>query len=72
MAQEIEVDLEATVSMRHWGCCETAGGNVERDVPPVIHQWRQRHANLADYLRPHVERRVGFPPLIDRQRRPLI
>src|SRR5262245_38122983 len=36
----------------------------------MVQARRQRHADLADDLRPHVERGVGLLPILERQRRP--
>jgi hypothetical protein len=38
----------------------------------VINERRKGKANFADDLRPHVERYVGFPPVIQGQRGPSV
>src|SRR5262249_19217474 len=49
---------------------QPARGNPQRDVPPMIGARRQRETDLADDLRPHVQRRVGVAPGGERKRRP--
>jgi hypothetical protein len=65
MVDEVEGDLKGAVSVRDRWRREAPGGDLERDVPPVVHRRRERQADLADDLGPHVQggdRRLPLPP----------
>ena len=70
MVDEIEVDLEAARAVRHRRGREPARGHIERHLPPVIDQRRLRQADLADHLRPKLQRRAGVAPFGEGQARP--
>src|SRR5205085_12396309 len=46
--------------------------NIERNVPPVVQPGGKREPNLADDLRPPVERGVSVLPGCKRERRPAL
>ena len=69
---EVELEVErAAVLARHARGRQPARGDVERDVPPVIDERRQRQADLAGDLRPEVQRVARFAPFVERERRPV-
>jgi len=70
--EEIEKDFEVSIGQWHGAGRQAAGCDIERHVPPVINERRKGKANFADDLRPHVERYVGFPPVIQGQRGPSV
>src|SRR5205085_6300210 len=49
---------------------QAARGDIKRDVPGMIRPRRERETDLADDLRPHVQRLRGFFPFLERKRRP--
>src|ERR1700730_18208400 len=55
MPDKIELDFERLVSEWNRGRGQAARRDVERYVPPVVHQWRKLPARLAHNLRPHVQ-----------------
>ena len=59
---EVELDFESAGAVRDGRSGEPARGHIQRDIPPVIDQGRERHADLADDLSPHVQRVVGVLP----------
>ena len=71
MIREVELDFEGTIVVRNGRSGKAAGIDVERAVPPVVLQWSEAEANLADDLRPHVKRAVGILPLLQRQFGPI-
>ena len=60
--QEVKPELKCSVSIRDPRRRQTPSGNVQRDVPPVVHERRQAQSDLAHDLRPHMERGVGVFP----------
>ena len=70
MINEIETNLEDVKAVRNRRSSQAACGEVERNVPRVVNPRRLREANLADDLRPHVERLRRLLPLRKRQSRP--
>ncbi len=67
---EIEVDLKDSVPVGNRRGRQPSRGDVERAVPPMIDRRALPESNLADDLRPHVERRAGVGPAFEWQRRP--
>ena len=63
MLDEVEPYFEGIVTMRDWRGRQSSAGDVKRNVPPMIYQRRLRQADLADDLRPHVQRRQGVLPV---------
>ena len=70
--EEIEFHFERTILVRHRQCRQPASRDVERDVPPVIHERHSCKPDLSDDLRPHVERRIGVLPIVQSQRGPYV
>ena len=68
--EKVEVDLHVPAPVRHRRRAQSAGGDVERDLPPVVHHGRQREPDLADHLRPQVQGRAGVLPLVEGELRP--
>jgi len=56
MLHEVQVDLKGPVAMGERPRGQPTGGHVLGDVPPMIHRRGQCELDLADDLRPHVER----------------
>src|SRR5690348_9409234 len=52
--QEVELNFEGAFAAGNRRSGEAAAIHVEDDGPPVIHEWREREANFAYDLRPHV------------------
>ncbi len=67
---EVEFHRERPASLRQRACREAARGDVQRDAPRMVQRRCVRERDLADNLRPHVQRRVRFPPGVVRQCRP--
>src|SRR5687767_8251778 len=62
MLDEIEVDLKCAGLVRNRRGSEAASGDVQRHVPRVNLPWRLRQSDLADDLRPEMERLTrGLP-----------
>ena len=55
-------------SVRDGSGGESAGGNVESSVPPVVLERRESHPHLAHYLAVAVQSLFGVLPFIQRQR----
>ena len=70
MVQEVEDDLDVTVSVRHRPGREAQGVGQERDVPPVVAKRHERHSDLADDLRVAVKRLLRRLPVRIRKGRP--
>src|SRR5437879_11588445 len=51
---------------------EAAGGNIQRNVPPMIQPGSESEADLAYDLRPHVKRGIGVFPRGVWERRPAV
>ena len=72
VVEEIEPQLKGEVRVRNRSGREAAGRNIERNVPPVVQPGGKREPNLADDLRPPVERGVSVLPGCKRERRPAL
>ena len=59
---KVKLHLEEDLAVRHRGRGETTSGDVKRDVPPVVYERRLSKTNLADDLRPHVQRGTRVLP----------
>ena len=59
---KIEIDLERARAVRNRPGGQPARGDVERDVPGMIEPGRARQPDLADNLRPQLQRRGGVRP----------
>ena len=71
VSHQVELHRERAVVPGNGRRAEPARRHVERHVPPVIFERRQRHAGLAHDLRPHVQRVAGVLPLGKGKRGPL-
>ena len=67
---EIELDLDAQIAVRHRARRHAARRDVQRHVPPVITERHERHAHLADDLAVPVQRLLGRLPVAVGKRRP--
>ena len=67
MVDEVEIDLNNPRAVRHRRRGEPAGRDVERHAPPVADHRRERQSDFPDDLHPHVERRIGLSPRVQRQ-----
>ena len=67
MIDKIKFDLEDAIVITHRRSCQAARRNIKRHVPPMIDEWRLLQVNLADDLRPHVQRGEGVLPLFKDQ-----
>src|SRR5688500_7448750 len=63
MLHEIEVDLKCAGLVRNRRGSEAASGDVQRRVPRVNLPWRLRQSDLADDLRPEMERLASGLPV---------
>jgi hypothetical protein len=70
MRNEVEFHAQEAGPVRQTRGRQTARRQMQRHPPGMVDWRRQRHGNLAHHLRPHVQRRVGIAPLIERQCRP--
>jgi hypothetical protein len=70
MGAEVEFDLEHAVAGGHRRRRQSTRRHVQRDLPPVVDHRRLREANLADDLRPAVQRLPCRGPVLDTQCRP--
>src|SRR4029453_16427655 len=68
--EEIEVDLEHSTPMRDRKCADATRRQVQRRMPGVVLPGALGNPDLADDLRPPVERCVGVGPGVEGQRRP--
>ena len=62
----LKVALTLDGRVAHGRRAEPASGQVERDLPPLVHERRERQANLPDDLGVHVERVARFTPRLER------
>jgi hypothetical protein len=70
VVDEVEIDLKRDALRRvHGARRQSAHVDVERHVPPVVARRGGRHPDLADDLRPQVQRLLGGFPVLQRQRR---
>ena len=67
---EVEIDLERAGPVRHGRGGQAARGHVQRGVPGVVHPRALGEADLADDLRPAVQRLTRVLPGLERQRGP--
>src|SRR5262249_27479721 len=72
MVDEIEIDLKADASPRNWRGGQPARGHIERYMPRVIEPWCQCQPDLADHLRPQMQRIASILPRGIRQLRPAL
>ena len=70
MVDEIKAEFEGPVSVRNAGRGQSACGDIQGNIPPVIDERRKTKTNLADDLRPHVQSGVRIPPGVEREGRP--
>ena len=66
VVDEVEVDLKRAQPLRNRGRRQSARGDVEGAVPPVIDRRALPEPNLADDLRPHVQGRTRVGPRLER------
>src|SRR5438876_11851731 len=66
MIDEIKIDLERSIIVRHWRGSQSSRRHVQRYIPPMIDEWRLRQPNLAHNLCPHMEGRVSVLPFFKR------
>jgi hypothetical protein len=50
VGEEVEAHLDLAVAVGHRSRREPVGGGQQRDVPPVVAERHERHADLADDL----------------------
>jgi hypothetical protein len=67
VADEIEVDLKGPKVIGYWRRRESSTRDIKSCVPGVIEPWTLDHADLADYLCPHVQSAAGVEPGRKRQ-----
>jgi glyoxalase family protein len=70
VTQAIERDRDRTAIVRQGMGGQPARRREEGDVPEMIRSRRQRQRDLADNLRPHVQRGVGVAPRFQLECRP--
>src|SRR2546423_12559409 len=70
MIDEIEVDLKCPEAVWYRRGRQPACGDVQRNMPGMIQPRRARQTNLADDLRPQLERFIRLAPTRNRQFRP--
>ena len=70
MIDEIEVDLKCPEAFWYRRGRQPPCGDVQRNMPGMIQPRRARQTNLADNLRPQMQRFVRLAPSRDRQFRP--
>ncbi len=71
VVDEIEVDGQRAVPVGHRARRQPSRGDVERDVPPLVHLRRQRQTDLADDLHVELQRGVSVAPVGDSEFGPL-
>jgi len=70
VVDEIELDREPAGVVIQGPGDQPARTDLQRDTPRVI-QWRRRlDGDLADDLRPHVQRLVSLAPFVEGERGP--
>ena len=70
MLDEIDVDLESPLLVGDRSRRESGRRHVEGDMPRMVEPRTLRKPDLADDLRPSVQRWVGVAPRVERQARP--
>src|SRR6185312_16251287 len=69
---EIELDLQTPAVTGHRRSRQPPSRHVKGDMPRMIEPWRQREPDLADNLRPQMQRVARVPPGRQGQLRPAI
>ena len=59
---EIEIELKAAIAVGDERGGKAAWRRIKHDVPGLIEPRRLREADLADDLRPQMQRRIGILP----------
>ena len=67
MVDEIEIDLKTARAVRDQRGGQASAGHVQRNVPPMVDRRRVREPDLADDLRPKMQRGTGVRPFRERQ-----
>src|SRR5690606_1525468 len=67
MLEEVEVDLEGALPVRHDRGGEPRRGHVQGHVPGVIDEGALGETDLPDDLGPHVQGRTGVAPGLQRK-----
>jgi len=62
MVDEIEVELKGAIDVGDERGGKAAWRRIQHDVPGMIEPRRLREADLADDLRPEMQRRIGILP----------
>src|SRR5262245_9450272 len=70
VVQKIEIELEGPFAVRDGRRGQTSRPKVKNNVPGMIEPGRLREADLADNLRPQLQRGAGVLPGLVRQFRP--
>src|SRR5436305_6802623 len=70
VVNEIEINLEETSAIWNRRSRQPARCDIERHVPPMISRRAEREPDFANNLRPHVQRRIGIFPIVQRHTRP--
>ena len=70
VVDEVELDLQAALAGVHQRRRQSAGRDVEGDLPPVIDRRFEGESHLADDLGPPMHGLAGVCPLGQRQFRP--
>jgi hypothetical protein len=66
--QQVEGDVEGRATVGYGASSKPSGGDVERDVSPVVPVRRVLHSYLAHYLAVAVQGLLGGLPLFERER----
>src|SRR5207248_8530778 len=69
---EVKIDGKGAASIGNGRGGQPTRGDIQRDMPPVVHKWTQLHSDLAYDLRPHVERLAGVLPCLIGERWPVL
>ena len=64
MMDEIKLNLENFSPIRDGRSRQSKSVDIERNLPPVIHQRTERESNFTRNLRPHVKRVIGLLPFL--------
>src|SRR4029077_7117758 len=70
MLYEVKPKFECSFAIRDTRCRQTASRDVQRDIPPVVHDGRQTQPDLANDLSPHMERCIRVLPGVKRESGP--
>jgi hypothetical protein len=63
MVDEIEIDGKMSRPVRHGRRRKPAAGEIERDLPPMVLERREREPDLAHDLRPHMQGGAAVLPV---------